>query len=368
MKIGILTFHNALNYGAALQAYALSFFLHNKGHDVEIINYINAKMLKELDVWDQVRSIHNPIDKAYALFRVPIRKKQRVVFDSFLKSKVKLSGPIISSSAQLESISERYQAILVGSDQVFNINGTGGDLNFFLKFYHGNGKKVAYAPSFGLLKVEDNLAKEIGSLLISFDALSVRDASSVSVVRSLTGLEPQIVLDPTLLIDETEWHRFAIHPKISKRYILVYSFGSTHLEALAEAKAREIDGVVLNVNRLFPALSDRVLRVISPSVQEFVGLFSGAEYVVTNSYHGLMFSLIFKKQFSLFINEYQGAEGTNTRFFSLGQKLGISSSIRQIKDGLPDSFLEYESVHNIIKTWRKESGDYLINALYGTKH
>ena len=146
-KVGIITFHNALNYGATLQAYALCRFLNDNGYEAEVLNYVNPKMQKEIKVWYPFLHLSRPVDRLYGLMKIPLRIRQKHMFDRFINERMNISGPIVSSANSLNAFLDMYDVFIAGSDQVFNFNGTGEDYNFFLQFEFVKFEKLEFVPA-----------------------------------------------------------------------------------------------------------------------------------------------------------------------------------------------------------------------------
>lgn len=362
MKVGILTFHNALNFGATLQAYALCEALRKQRIDAEVINYINPKMKKEISLFYKPVG-ENIKDKIIRLLFLP--KRQRIIrsYEIFFDKYMCLSGPCISGTEQLSELCERYEKIVVGSDQIFNYHGTGEDFNFYLDFCQDNEKKVAYAPSFGLREIDETHLERVSNCLKKFGALSCREMQGVEIIQRLTGRKVPLVCDPTFLLTRDEWREIAITPKISKPYVLVYTFGSSCLDEKAHYVARKINGIVVDLNRYIPTLSICEKNVVGVSPAEFLGLIAHAEYILTCSFHGMALAINFEKKFTLYPNSYASAENTNLRFFNLAKQLGLESSIRDIKENPCEDEIDYTIVNEKLALWRKESMSYLKEAL-----
>lgn len=285
MKVGILTFHATTNYGATLQAYALSQSLKKLGHDVELIDY-QPKRLTD--------SYFNHLYKN-RFFAVNAIKADK--FKKFLHSEMKLTAKRYRSNAEMNELNNKYDIVICGSDEIWNINSphTGFDPAFFLDFVSNpNIRKFSYAPSFGTTKDLGENKEKIYELLRSFDAISVRDTNSLMLVKNEGSLQAQKVVDPTLL---GEYTQIISPPKIKKDYILVYG-GLRPAEQSYVKQVANMEGLDL-IAIGYPCKTARLNRPdIGP--KEWLGYFSKASYVFTNFYHGLLFSLIFRKPFTVF--------------------------------------------------------------------
>lgn len=362
MKIGILTFHNALNFGATLQAYALCEYLKCIGHQAEVINYLNPKMKKEIGLF--YKSVNDGItDRLLRYYNLPKRFKSIRSYSRFFNENMTLSGNVISTKDELAFLCEKYDKVIVGSDQIFNYNGTGEDFNFYLDFLNDNNKKIAYAPSFGLKEIDSEHYGKVKLCLSNFHSLSAREQSGVDIIRELTGNVVPLVCDPTFLLEKNQWCKIAVKPKISKPYILVYSFGSRHLDQYAKQLAKQKNAIVVDINRAIPCFNRGQKNVSGISPAEFLGLILYAEHIVTCSFHGMALSIIFEKDFTLYTNEYTSAENTNLRFKSLAEKLSLQDRIKRVGEPPCTEPIDYNAVNNVILPWREESRSYLKYAL-----
>ena len=362
MKIGILTFHNALNFGATLQAYALCEYLKCGGHQAEIINYLNPKTKKEIGLFYS-RTDEGISDRLLRYCNLPARLKSIKSYRRFFNENMTLSGNIISTAEELSLLCEKYDKIIVGSDQIFNYNGTGEDFNFYLDFLRDNNKKTAYAPSFGLKEVDGEHYDRVKRCLLDFNSLSAREQSGVEIIKKLTGTDVPLVCDPTFLLDKNQWCKIAAKPKISKPYILIYSFGSRHLDRYAEQLAKQKNAISVNINRAIPCFGKGRKNIYGISPAEFLGLILNADHIVTCSFHGMVLSIVFEKDFTLYKNEYPSAENTNLRFDSLAETLSLQDRIKCLGAPPCTEPIDYKSVNKAVSAWRKQSTAYIKSAL-----
>lgn len=361
--VGILTYHNAINYGAVLQAYALKTALDDLGVGGSVVHYTGEKMLKEARML-RVKKGSSVTDTLLSFFRLPMRAKTVRRFRSFQKEYLNLSGNLITTSDELRALEHRFNFFVAGSDQVFNYIGTGEDYNYYLAFTDKREKKIAYAPSFGLSEIDDAHKEHVRKLLEDFHALSVREDKGKELVKGLLGVDVPIVCDPTFLLTKERWSALAVKPRYKKPYVLVYSFGSRHLESVAERFAQEIGGIVVNINRALPTLGKRGIKnAYAPGPREFLGLIQNAECVVTNSFHGMALSILLGKEFYGFTNTYAGSAATNERFKTFDRVLGLGDRIFSVGQTPKRSPIDYAAVDQRIAPFRQAGIDYLKTAL-----
>ena len=293
MKVGILTFPGSPSHGASLQMCALYHVLTEKGHDVEIINYIspevNHKRNKKITLRSRLVGIVSG-------FFVKSSKKPFADFEKQIKMFPETS---IGTTEEIKEIAKRYDRIIVGSDQVWNPVVTGGDLNFYLKFSDNNAQKASYAPSFGVSEVTGADKDEISKLLSDFKYLCVREKKGAEIIKELTGKDVPVVIDPTLLVEKSVWKEKEKKIKLPKgKYVLFYTIKpSPKLKKFAQDFCDKYNYTLITIGgrlREYIRRDKHPVSGIGPA--EFLGLVDGAEYVITNSFHGTAFSIIFNKK------------------------------------------------------------------------
>ena len=301
MKTGIITFHFVNNYGGALQAYALRRYLADTfGVDAELIDYRNwfirtTDAIRMLPVTANYR-IYGPWLRAY-----PKMRRRRRLFAAFMKNRIPLSRRY-DFGRQLNGHGGDYGLLICGSDQIWNPMLTFGLCGaYFLRFAAENCRRISYAASVG------------GSVRDRKKMLAyIRDLDAVSIREKVDWLEKEIPvehhIDPTLLLREDEWQKLAVKPEGREKYILCYFMQKNETAYSTIGSMKESAGCkAYDISRYGyrPECIDRCLVDVGP--EEFVGLFSGAQHVCTNSFHGLVFALIFNKSVDFFpINRFGG--------------------------------------------------------------
>lgn len=275
MKIGILTFHTALNYGALMQTYASVRFLHSMGHDVYVLDYQNAAIKKAYSLfrWDKVRWETEGFK--YLLKFLPTvvsRLRRRRAFKRFIKKYI----PVIPFSKASE-----MDVVFVGSDQVWNKTITGGTDPVYFGDTIANVKKLAWAVSSGKSSLS---SKDIAHIKSRYDAISVREKTLAAIIDG-SSLLP----DPVLLLSASEWKQLSTPCK--DKYLLAYPM--MHQEEVMEKAERIAAELHLEVKVISPRIKLGSGWIQDASPEQFISLFSNASYIVTSSYHGAVFSLLF---------------------------------------------------------------------------
>lgn len=352
-KIGIITIHSDLNYGAALQAYALNQYLRNRGYQSEIINYIKIP--------NHPRVYPFPINIAYKLMNLPRFKRYR----QFLKASVSQRA-YHSVDEMMQQFDGNYDIVVSGSDQVWNptCGGLIDKLNpvYYLAFADkAKYKKIAYASSLGSYRFSDDEKPRIKQWLSEYAHLSTRELSGGEYLSELLGRDVKVVLDPTLLLTKEEWMKVARSVNIKEKYILVYYF-----DEIAEcvAYARKIAdktgwkvAMMTNTAKRFPGV-DINIPFCGPA--QFLWLIENAQYIVTNSFHGTAFSVNFNKDFISVIKR-NSPQRAQTLLKNVGLSDRLLTDISQV-DGLSER-IDWATANTKLNALRKDSTDYLINAI-----
>jgi len=337
MKVGIITAHWPHNYGAVLQTYALSKTLENLGHESEVIHFMTDFQEKHLHMYPPpsemgLKGLLRSVRRLYQNACHYGEWKQRWQnFEDFKLEYLNISSKRYRTHDELLKNIPRYDAYICGSDQIWrSIKGstTRFDPAYYLCFAKDtNGRRIAYAPSFGADYIPDELKTEYKKRILDIQFLSVRENQGRNIIKELTGREAKVVLDPTLLLPVSEWRRMMKEPSMDVPYILVYLVAGDRSEMgelIAQVKQKAKGHKVVALTSA--AVTHRIANVdiVIPTAHpiEFLGWFSRASFVCTSSYHGMIFSLIFRKPFYAVM-----PQRISSRLTSLGQRLGLSSRL-----------------------------------------
>lgn len=356
MKIGILTFHWAQNYGAVLQCYALKSKLEELGHQVYIIDRVPQYQGILRDVYHRVSFKHF---WSWWKFRHFNRE--------YLIPKTR-RYPTMEALA-LHFASEKLDAVVVGSDQVWRWGMMG--YNYFLDFVDAKTtRKYAYAASFGLSHWTDNglSTAQVARLLAEFSDISVRERSGVTLCKRIFGVEATQVIDPTLLYDADFYEERLLKDFPRKKGIQVVSciLGKENQEQCKKI-SRWADEHGLSYIELyhtsctFPDLIQSEVRCLHLSVQEWLEHIRSAEYVVTNSFHCTVFSILFRKKFVVLDNYSGGTDRIRTLLDALqmGDRfLPSMSGLNFLREKL-DTGIDYPAVEERLRVCRKDSLAFL---------
>lgn len=358
MKIGILTFHCAHNYGAVLQCYATQEFLRSKGHDVEIINYRPQYLLQPYLLFNKRRIINRSpirmlknIIKEFLFFNT--RYKRWKGFEKFIKNRL-----ILSECVEKTSIPSKYDIYIVGSDQIWNNGITDGDDIYFCKFPFEKGckKYISYAASMEATVLDTN--RSYNHLLRDFDAISVREENIQNLLTPYTNLPIQHVLDPTLMVSPKIWDSLPSKSDNKDKYVVVYQVvGNPNTIRIAEYIAKQIGAKVKILVAWIGRNSSIKFQDATP--EEFVDTIRNAACVVTTSFHGTAFSVIFNRPFYTIKLSNSG----NTRSASLLKSISLEDRLIGINDFPSYSDIDYNNVNNKLEILRKESQEFILSNL-----
>ena len=330
-KIGILTYHTGYNYGASLQAYALQNVVRRMGYDVETINFETERFVNSREMF--ARSPRRLKEWIKVISRLPyydaLQRRQHL-FDKFTNECLALS-PLYRQEKEVIEHAREYDCIICGSDQIWNLStddAPAANHLFFLNFPKAQ-RRVSYAASFGKwVKEAPGHVDEFLPWLKTFDKISVREISGVDYVRSL-GLDCQICLDPTVLLDKEDYEQICAERLIEKKYVLLFSWACTS-EVVRAAKevGRRLNLPVINIVPPPRAMFSGLERKLDVGPREFLSMIKNAEFVVTNSFHGTAFATTFEKPYaSLVVNNK-----CDLRMKSLLEQLGISYHLTDAND------------------------------------
>lgn len=370
IKVGIITMHKVLNFGSALQAFALQYAVERLGYECEIIDYVypnkyHRKFHSYEKKWKSiVKSIIPTI-----LLSSTARDNNEI--KKFWKKRYKLSRNYKTKESLLAT-PPVYDIFITGSDQVWNTNFVKGDTSFLLSFVSDKYKKISYSPSFATAAIDSEFVNVYKRLLSEYKHISVRETSGLKIVKDLTGQDAVTTLDPTFLLDSEEWTK-EINLKDENpygeyifAYILdyavkcipyVYDF-IKHYQSKLNCKV-----IYLDQKGTLPVELEKIAeRPYKISPENFVSLFKNAKLVITSSFHGTAFSVNFGKSFFSIINKDIEKD---SRQFSLLSKLGVSNRAVIVDtpfDEIDESWNMEELQSNLLQL-RELSKKYLSEAL-----
>lgn len=274
MKVGILTFHDAHNYGAVLQAYALKKYIKQLGYDVNVINYH-----------------HKTIPDGFPRENNEERWEK---FNKFIKELTNGEQTVYTSEEDLEKLDIDFW--ICGSDQIWNTEITRGfNKGFFLDF-ETNGKKISYAVSMGIPNLPKEQEEDFKNSINKLDYISVREETLKQYAEKFTDKKVTKTLDPTLLLENKDYDDLILENKYGD-YVLIYALGpDERLTKIAKKIAEEKNAKIVELNDKEKE-NYFCEQVSNAGPMEFLTLIKNAKAIITNSFHGTIFSIIFEKEF-----------------------------------------------------------------------
>ena len=348
MKISILTFSKESNFGANLQCYALCKTLQNMGHQVDIID---IQLPKITFSW-YTNLLQLPQDFLFFLFR----KKHLNIFTEKYKTTTKL-----------QEVRHKSDLYIVGSDQVWNLDITKrlDPLIYFFSFLPKGVRRVSYAASFGTESWQSPaLTGEVKRLLHKFNAVGVREQTGVAICKNIFGIDARLVADPTLLLTSYDEICGDYNPQRETNELVYFTFirNKKEQEVIADfSMANQLQAIALRSNRAIPGFKQRLYL----SVAEWLNSIRYAKLVVTNSFHCMVFCILFHKKFVAI----PAHTGRTTRQEDLLEQLGLSDHFCKETDNLCETMehvihkdIDFETVDKKIKEMRKLSLEFLNEA------
>ena len=322
LKVFIITCHDVYNVGASLQAYALQHYLEKRNVDSCIIDYKPEYLSGHYNLW----KIGNPkynlplLREIYLLAKLPgrmralySRRKRR--FDDFRKQHLKLTKRY-GSYQELYEDCPLGNCYIAGSDQIWNpIFQNGKDPAFFLQFTPKSCKRIAYAASLGISELSQMDSSRMYRWLKTLDAISIREKKGREILKEM-GIPATYVCDPVFLLNELDWEQIIPDLRIGSGYILLYDFDrNPDVEEIARRYSRMTGNPVYS---LLPTASKDIFTCDAGPL-EFLSLIKNASLIITNSYHAIVFSLLFQKDFYSFARK----EPLNIRLIDLLEEVGV---------------------------------------------
>lgn len=346
-KIGILTLHRSLNYGAVWQCWALKNVCEQFGYDVEVIDYADGHRR----IRDMLK--HRP-DKVIKYLRM------NRSFNLFVKSQ--LNPTVHTESPQwLRDNPPQDDIFIVGSDQVWGEKIVGRDFGtFLLDFAPATAKKISYAPSMGGECPTSSCFEE---LIKGFSAVSLREPSFIDKISELYGAEVTDVCDPSLLLHAVDYQKMEKRVcGLPSQYIAYFNLsGNPFVRTCAESVKKKLGLPIVNLSGELTRWADKSLMGVNP--MQWLYVMRNASFICTNSFHGTSFATIFRRPFISVSGKVPAANIRMTNFLS---QCGMSSQFIDAISQIDNAFgLDYSLVETSIEAYRQRSLDWLRSALEG---
>lgn len=370
MKIKTITCHDVYNSGASLQAYALMKYLNKMGNEVEIIDYkpdYLSNHYKILSINNSKYEKNNIIKIIYLTIKLPVRLlalKDKKRYDEFREKYLNITDIRYTSNEELKKKIPEADMYICGSDQIWNCKfNNGKDPAFYLDFVPEEKIKVSYAASFATDNIDDKYKSIIKERIKKLDYIGVRETSALTILKDLDIHNGVQVMDPVFLIDKNDWNNIIYNIKSNEKYIFVYDFDKSEL--IREISIKIAREKKLKIYSVFKNnYSDKVIKRMGPL--DFISYIKNAEFIISNSFHGTAFSIIFEKQF-IVINR---KEQINTRMRDLLNTLNMENRLISENYNL-DSIIkniDYKKVYLHLDEKIRLSKDYLSKVIDDSKN
>lgn len=385
-KVGIITiYYRSFNYGGLLQSYALTEFINKKTKlQAEQISYAAIPAKKTIfEKWDLIKGfsikalLGKVLIKLDILWRIILKPniskkftKREQLCDSF-RNMVPHSAEVKEND--LKALNKKYDVFISGSDQVWNPNTFYSP--YFLDFVTDNKKKIAFAASMGVNALSTHQEKKLLPLINRFDLISVREKKAKQILeKCIPGMEIKVVLDPVLLLDTSEWNQIAKTLIKDRKYIYAYFLGERQRNIRLAKKTAQILNLpiatVPYIYRRYNGFDHKFgdIRLYDAGPCEFLGLIKDAEFILTDSFHAAVFSVIFQKPFFVYDRDLENdTNSMNSRLIDFLEELGLEdrriTREKQLTESKAKELIDYQKVYSILQEKRKYTMDFLFHAL-----
>lgn len=359
MKIIVITKHYVNNYGSVLQTYATQELLRQNGNEVYIANYIlpGSVGMKTADMVLRRYSSNGRVKKlVLKVVLLPTIVRWKKVFGGFLKKYLNVYG---SPTDQCEILAKELpiaDIYCTGSDQVWNAKTNKGlKPAYFCEFAPAGKKVVALAASFGQADMEEE-KEELSKYLSKYSLLSVREKSGVEILNR-AGFSGQEILDPTMIVTAGFWKKLATDRLVKKNYVLIYQLNTNKkFDQYAALVAEKLGKKLVRICTRYDQVIKNGKSLLVPSVEDWLSLFYYADFVITDSFHGTAFSILFQKEF---VNLYPPQ--FSERLKSLLSLLGLEE--RYVSDyarfDVLEEKIDYISVNRTLEQKRKDAQKFI---------
>lgn len=357
-KVGLMTWFTYDNFGSLLQCKATMKVVEKLNYQIELINYLPKKNYSKPS--SKINILKKIIKGIIKNKSIEIKNMNMNLFREKLKK-----SKMVRTKSELYLLNNEYDTFICGSDQIWAP--TVYDENYFLAFVRDEGKKIAYAPSIGLPEISDSHVREnMKNLISKFKYLSIREEQGAKIIEELTDKKAKIVLDPTLLLSKNEWKEEFVKLGYDN-YILGYFLGKNRkYYKVCQKIAKKLNKKLLILPTSNSDLYKKECLKDDLGPREFLSLINSADLILTDSFHGTIFSINFEKPVIAFKRFKDNRSSQNSRIYNILNKLelndilfeeNINFSIQRARN------IDYEKVKNKLESLKKESLSYLETSL-----
>ena len=361
MKVCTITCHNAINHGARLQACALLYYLKSLGHNAEVVDYQPEYMSFREKVWYWPGVSVKMWAKLFLQLQLRVDYVRRhAAFERFSEKYIPRTKQIYRTLGELQKNPPQADVYIAGSDQIWNtLFRNGKDAAYYLDFGVSEIKRISYAASFALPSLTSGSELFVKRHLSLLDTISVRESSGVDILSAL-GYKAQVVVDPVFLLSANEWDILLNCYDNKEEYILVYDvMGCNTVKCIAKRLAKKYGCKVYSINSRRFGYAEKNFSQVAPD--KFVELIRNARCVVSNSFHGTAFAMIYHRDF--FVVDRK--DGLNERMHSLLMQFGLKSRCvtENVLDKVLSAKISYTTIDSILHRKISLSKEFLAKAL-----
>ena len=366
-KIGIMSMQRIANYGSFLQAYALEKMIEELGGKVEFVDYhVGTPVM--IDSTESKNKFIRKVEKGFETFRYQAPLTHKLSFICYKQRFLKKYMPSLGITNEM-NYNPKLDCLVIGSDEVFNCIQKNSNVGYSLELFgkDNNAKKlITYAASFGNTTLEKlkkyKKTEEIGMLLRKFDAISVRDANSGAIVEKLTGKTPVYNLDPVLIYDYMNCCDKIPKIEIKEKYLIVYAYAGRISNDEADWISKYAKQKKLKVYAI-GGIQKCADVFVDCSPFEVLAYFKNAEEVITDTFHGSIFSIITQRPFTTLIRRSDGnAYGNEEKLCDLLKRIGMekrmTTKIKEVKY-INEQTIDYQKVNEMLCYQRMKAKKYL---------
>lgn len=377
-KVGIITFfYNNMNYGGLLQAFALPFVIQKLiGIPAEQIRYSQQNTETDLCTSKSKKSL-SIYQLGINFFSALTSNKRSIRKDSFSKFANEIPhSRNIYSHENIQQCNSNYEIFICGGDQIWNGEMVGEHLDVYtLQFVNQGQKKIAYSPSIAISHMSKQVEDCLGKGLLGIDRISVREKRSLDILKRLSDKKIEVVVDPVLLLNKSEWLEQSRPTKINGKYILCYLLGDSVTQRKAVEKISKrlklrivtFPHILLNnVRKCDLFFGD--IKDYTSGPRQFLDLINNAEFVITDSFHVCVFSMIFETPFFVFERNKPSEKGNmNSRIYDFLEEYHLENQLVNAEKAtnlsrIPE--VDYSFAHEHWFHRRNDSIEYLTRALF----
>ena len=299
--VGIITFHCSYNYGSVLQAYALQEYISGLGFNVFVINYKDVRDFSQYELFRISSYKKSPKSLISDIVFLGKHIKRKNSFEQFICNNLRLTEKVYTDVQKMTDLNDYIDIFVCGSDQIWNLDCTDGiNPAFFLSFAREDKIKIAYAPSLAHSSFRNDYREELKEYLDRIDYISVREPSTVDYIESIIQRIIPSVVDPTLLVDEEIYDKVLLPINTDEHFVFAYMISyNEEMVAYCNSFSREKG---LKLYYVTPSCLNKMdgINEYGASPGQFLSYIKNADYVITNSFHAVVFSVVFHKQFVTF--------------------------------------------------------------------